>query len=282
MLTNALVIIGLNASIYMLIALGFTLIFGVLRIVNFAHGEFLMLGAYGLYVFNVLLGWEFWIALPLAALLTGVSGVLFERVLFRRFSGDELGGMIVSLGLAIFLQGLVRAVFGADSLAVPPPVSRILSVGGASLPLDQLIVAGVSLTLIAATFLLLGHTRLGLALRAVAQDPQIARVQGIVPRRMYGMAFLLACTLAGFAGALVAPLYGLQTYMGDQALMRAFIVVVLGGLGSIPGVVLASLVLASVDTAVAIMAGATAATLAMFVAVIGILVIRPQGLLGRP
>lgn len=281
MLSQALIIIALSTGLYMLIALGFTLVFGVLRIVNFAHGEFLMLGAYALYVIQMIFGIPYLYALPLAALTAGILGIVFERLLFRRFTGDELGGMIVSLGLAIALQGAVRAYFGVDTVAVDRPFEGAFSVAGVSIPKDQLIVALAAVALVGATTVLLNYTKLGLALRAVAQNPAIARLQGIVPAKMYITAFAISCFLAGFAGALIAPIYEIQTYMGDQALMRAFIIVVLGGLGSIPGALIASFLLGVIDTTISLYFNATLATLASFLVVIALLLVRPAGLMGR-
>ncbi len=281
MLSQGLIIVVLSTGIYMLVALGFTLVFGVMRVVNFAHGEFLMLGAYGLYVFQMLLGFPYVYAVLLAATVCGLLGVVFERLLFRRFRGDELGGMILSLGLGISLQGAVRAVFGVDGLSVSRPFEGSFAVGGLSIPRDQTVVAAVAVLLVALVFWGLARTRAGLALRAVAQDPRIAELQGIVPWKMYALAFGGSCLLAGFAGALMAPVYEIQSYMGEQALMRAFIVVVLGGLGSIPGALVASFVLGVIDTSVALLVSSTAATLASFRVVIVLLIVRPAGLMGR-
>lgn len=271
----------LSAMLYMLIALGFTLVFGVMRIVNFAHGEFLMLGAYALYVFSTVAGLPFVLALPCAALTVGLLGVVAEQAIFRRFTDDELGAMIASLALAITLQGVVVAVFGVDELAVERPVSGALKLGTILLPKDQLLAAGVALALVAAVYLLLQRSSLGLAMRAVAQDRDIARLQRIHPHRIYPIAFGLSCALAGAAGALIAPLYTIEPYMGEAPLMKAFIVVVLGGLGSIPGAMIAAGILGFVEAGVSVIAGPTAATLVQFGAVLALMLIRPAGLMGR-
>lgn len=281
MFTQILSIAVLSAVLYMLVALGFTLIFGVMRIVNFAHGEFLMLGAYALFVFSSVLGLPFTVALPLAAVSVGVLGVVAERLIFRRYIDDELGGMIASLALAISLQGAVVAFFGVDELAVDRPVSGALRIATISLPKDQLLAAGLALVLVVTVYLVLQKTSLGLAMRAVAQDWQVARLQGIKPLRIYPIAFGLSCALAGAAGALIAPLYTIEPYMGEAPLMKAFIVVVLGGLGSIPGAMLAAGILGFIDAGISVWAGSTAATLAQFGAVLLLLLVRPAGLMGR-
>jgi branched-chain amino acid transport system permease protein len=281
-LIQVLSIAVLSAMLYMLVALGFTLVFGVMRIVNFAHGEFLMLGAYALFLFNRELGLPFGLALPLAALVVGVLGMVAERLIFRRYADDELGGMIVSLALAISLQGAVVALFGVDELAVDRPVSGTLRLGAVLIPKDQLLASGIALLLVVTVYLVLQRTSLGLAMRAVAQDRAVARLQGIKPDRIYPIAFGLSCGLAGAAGALIAPLYTIEPFMGEAPLMKAFIVVVLGGLGSIPGAMLAAGLLGFVEAGVSVVASPTAATLVQFGAVLLLLLGRPAGLMGRP
>ncbi|TDR85266.1 branched-chain amino acid ABC transporter permease [Enterovirga rhinocerotis] len=281
MFQQFLVVLGLTAAIYMLLALGFTLIFGIMRVVNFAHGEFVMLGAYAVYVLQDVVGLDYFVALPLAALLVGLAGVLAEILIFRRFTGDELGSMIVALALAVSLKGAVTVIFGVEG----PPISRAITgaveIGGTLLPKDQLFAAAVAVLAVAATHLLMTRSRLGLAMRAVAQAPDVARLQGISPWRTYPAAFAIGCFLAGLAGALTAPLYSIEPHMGDAALMRAFVVVVLGGLGSIPGALIAAFVLGAVDAGMSILFNPTIAALTSFGIVIAVLIARPAGILGR-
>ncbi|MFG1372269.1 branched-chain amino acid ABC transporter permease [Xanthobacter oligotrophicus] len=281
MFQQFLVMSMLSAAILMLVALGFTLIFGIMRVVNFAHGEFVMIGAYGIYVGQALLGLNYFAVLPLAALGAGLLGVASERAIFRRFGGDELGGMIVALALAVIIKGAVTVIFGVEGPPIDRPISGAIRLGSAVLPKDQLFAAGAAFLLVLATYLLLHHSRLGLAMRAVAQEPESARLQGIAPWRIYPAAFGIGCLLAGFAGALIAPLYSVEPYMGDSALMKAFVVVVLGGLGSIPGAIVAALLLGAIDAGISLLYDATAAALASFVAVILLLLVRPAGLMGR-
>lgn len=281
MLQQFIVVAGLSSATYMLTALGFTLIFGIMRVVNFAHGEFLLIGAYTVFVAQHTLGLDYMIALPLAALVAGGFGILAERLLFRRFTGDETGGMIVALALAITIKGAVTSIWGVDSQPIDRPFSGSFQLWGAYIPYDQLFAAGVALILVAVIYWMLNHTRMGLAMRAVAQSPEIARLQGITPWKTYPIAFGIGCALAGFAGALAAPIYGAEPNLGDAALMKAFIVVVLGGLGSIPGALLAAFLLATIEAGVSILFNATVAALVSFLAVIVVLLVRPAGILGR-
>lgn len=281
MLQQFIVVAGLSSATYMLTALGFTLIFGIMRVVNFAHGEFLLIGAYTVFVAQHTLGLDYMIALPLAAVVAGGFGILAERLLFRRFTGDETGGMIVALALAITIKGAVTSIWGVDSQPIDRPFSGSFQLWGAYIPYDQLFAAGVALVLVAVIYWMLNHTRMGLAMRAVAQSPEIARLQGITPWKTYPIAFGIGCALAGFAGALAAPIYGAEPNLGDAALMKAFIVVVLGGLGSIPGALLAAFLLATIEAGVSILFNATVAALVSFLAVIVVLLVRPAGILGR-
>lgn len=281
MFQQFLVVAGLTSATYMLTALGFTLIFGIMRVVNFAHGEFLLIGAYSVFVAQHVLGLDYAYALPLAALVAGGFGVIAERLLFRRFSGDETGGMIVALALAITIKGAVVVIWGVDSQPIIRPFSGSFQIGSAYIPKDQLFAAGMALLLVVGTWWVLNSTRLGLAMRAVAQNPEVAKLQGITPWKTYPLAFAIGCGLAGLAGALAAPIYGAEPNMGDAALMKAFIVVVLGGLGSIPGALLAAVLLATIEAGVSILFSSTIAALVSFIAVIIVLLWRPAGILGR-
>ncbi|MFT4115262.1 branched-chain amino acid ABC transporter permease [Bradyrhizobium sp.] len=282
MLQQFFVMSAFSASIFMLVALGFTLIFGIMRVVNFAHGEFVMLGAYGVYVAQRLLGVNYVLALCLAAAATGILGIICERIIFRRFKGNELGGMIVAIALAITLKGAVTAIFGVEGPPLDRPISGVISMAGAVFPKDKLFATGMALALILAVYFVLNRSRLGLAMRAVAQDDEIARLQGITPRLTYPAAFGIGCLLAGFAGGVVAPIYSIEPYMGESAITKAFVVVVLGGLGSIPGTIAAAILLGMVDAGVSLLVDSTAATLASFALVVAFLVVKPNGLFGHP
>lgn len=271
----------MSAFVYALIALGFTLVFGIMRIVNFAHGEFYMLGAYTMYVFYGLLGWPYGWALVACALTVGAMGLAAERLLFRRFAGDEMGGMIMSLALAITLQAAVSLIFTVDDLSVPRPVEGAWQIGSVFLALDQLLVVGVTLLVLVAFYLLIEKTRVGITIRAVAQDSEVARLQGVRAWRMTALTFALSCILAALAGALMAPVYTINPHMGELAVVKAFIIVVLGGLGSLPGAIIAALILSFTEAIAATFYNATVATMVSFLIVIAVLTVRPAGLMGR-
>ena len=266
---------------YILMALGFTLIFGVLRIVNFAHGEFYMLGAF--FVLTAIVKFEvnYLLAAIIAVLVIGLLGYLTEEVIFRRFRDKELEGMIIALGLSILLQNLGLVAWGPYDLSIPPVFTGILKIGTIFYPVERLMVVLLSLLLMAGFYLFLKRTKVGLAIQAIAQDTEIARVQGMRINRLYPLAFAIGTGLAAAAGAVIGPLFQLNPWMGIMPQVKAFIVVILGGIGSIPGAFLGGLILGVAESFVSTYASKALADLLGFILVIGILLFRPSGLFGR-
>jgi branched-chain amino acid transport system permease protein len=266
---------------YILMALGFTLIFGVLRIVNFAHGEFYMLGAF--FVLTAIVEFEanYLLAAIMAVLVIGLLGYLTEEVIFRRFRDKELEGMIIALGLSILLQNLGLVAWGPYDLSIPPVFTGVLKIGTLFYPMERLMVVLLSFLLMAGFYLFLKKTKLGLAIQAIAQDTEIARVQGMRINRLYPLAFAIGTGLAAAAGAVIGPLFQLNPWMGIMPQVKAFIVVILGGIGSIPGAFLGGLILGVAESFVSTYASKALADLLGFILVIGILLFRPSGLFGR-
>jgi len=266
---------------YILMALGFTLIFGVLRIVNFAHGEFYMLGAF--FVLTAIIKFEvnYLLAAIIAVIAIGLLGYLTEEVIFRRFRDKELEGMIIALGLSILLQNLGLVAWGPYDLSIPPVFTGVLKIGTLFYPLERLMVVLLSFLLMAGFYLFLKKTKLGLAIQAIAQDTEIARVQGMRINRLYPLAFAIGTGLAAAAGAVIGPLFQLNPWMGIMPQVKAFIVVILGGIGSIPGAFLGGLILGVAESFVSTYASKALADLLGFILVIGILLFRPSGLFGR-
>ena len=277
-----IVINGVLAGLtYVMMALGFTLIFGIMRIVNFAHGEFYMIGAMLVMLMCGKLGWPFFPAVLLAGLLSGLFGMVCERVLFRRLVGEELPGMIMSLALAITLQSVVLLAFGPSEQTIAHPFSGTWGLFGAVVPWDRTIVALGAVAILIAFYAFLRFTRLGLAMQAVAQDRETAGLMGVESSTIYSTAFGIACLLAGLAGALMAPVYTVGAYMGDLPMLKAFVVVILGGLGSIPGAVLGGLLLGLSESALATSMDSTIALIASFLIVLAVIIVRPSGLVGK-
>lgn len=271
----------MTGLVYILMALGFTLIFGIMRVVNFAHGELYMIGAFVILVLFGTFGINYYLSVVIAVFVAAAIGVILERVLLRRFVGRELNGMIMALAISISLQALAAIIFGPQEQSVPRPVSGIINLGSVIIPRDRLVVGGIAMLVLIGFYIFLRYARYGLAMRAVAQDPESAALQGIRPGFIYSLAFGVGSLLAGLAGALMAPLYTILPYMGSVPMMKAFIVVILGGLGSLPGAVVGGLVLGMVESAVATAYSSTIATMVAFGLVILILLFRPNGLMGQ-
>lgn len=270
----------LVGMLYLLMALGFSLVFGVMKVVNFAHGEFYMLGGFGLYLCFA------WLELPFAvsvALVFGaavVVGAALEHAVLRPFRGDPLNGMVVTIGLALVLQNGALWIFGPNPLSLPSVVSGAWRLGPLVVAASRLYAAAFSLVVLASFFCFLRYSAAGRALRAVVEDEEIARLQGIRAGLAYPWGFGLGTGLAAIAGALMAPLFSVSPFVGDTPLLKAFIVVILGGFGSLPGAVLGSLILGVTDSVAGIYLSASVADILQFVMVILVLIFRPTGLLG--
>jgi branched-chain amino acid transport system permease protein len=266
---------------YVLMALGFTMIFGVLRIVNFAHGEFYMLGAFFVLTAIVKFQVSYFLAVVIAVISIGLLGFLAEEVIFRKFRDKELEGMIVALGLSILMQNLGLVAWGPYDLSIPPVFSGVLKIGSMFYPVERLMVVLLSFLLMAGFYLFLKKTKLGLAIQAIAQDTEIARVQGMRINRLYPLAFAIGTGLAAAAGSVIGPLFQLNPWMGIMPQVKAFIVVILGGIGSVPGAFLGGLILGVAESFVSTYASKAMADMLGFIIVIGILLFRPSGLFGH-
>ncbi len=272
------IIIGL---LYLLMAVGFTLVFGVMRVVNFAHSEFYMFGAFAGYVLVSYWQVPFLLAVCITFVLAVGLGWLVEWLVLKPFRHNELNGMIATIGLAMILQSVALMIFGPDPQFMPPVAEGSVSLGGAILPMSRLYVVGFSAAVLVLLYVFLTWTRYGRALRAVVQDMEIAGAQGIRARLMYPLGFGIGVGLASVAGALMAPLFSVSPFIGATPMLKAFIVVILGGLGSIPGAALASLLLGITESFGSTFLGSSLSEILIFALVMLVLVIRPTGLLGR-
>ncbi len=276
-LTNGL-IIGL---LYLLMAIGFTLVFGVMRIVNFAHGEFYMLGAFSAYVCVTKLQLPFLLAVLATFVMTLIIGWILEVVVLKGFRGEELNGLIATIGLAMILQNGALMIFGPDPQSMPAVAQGVISLGPVVLPMSRLYVVAFSIVVLVVLYCYLMHSRGGRALRAVVQDSEIANAQGIRSQLMYPLGFGIGVALAAVAGALMAPVFSVSPSIGTTPLLKAFIVVILGGLGSIPGAALASLLLGIFESVANTFMSSSVSDMLLFGFVILMLIFRPAGLLGK-
>ena len=262
-----------------LIALGLTLILGLLEIVNLAHGSLYMLGAVGAW-FVVSATGSFPLALVLAPLAVGILGVAVERVVLRPVEDDISITLIATFGLMLVFQHAALLVFGPGTRGLRAPIRARLVVGGLSYSGYRLVVAGLSLALVAGVYLFLVRTRHGLWMRGVRQDRETARALGIPISRVYALTFGLGAALAALAGVLLAPIVGVNHLMGLDVLAVAFIVVIVGGLGSMRGALVTSLVYALVENLGSLVVSPVEARVLALSLMIAVAVLRPSGILG--
>lgn len=277
---TSLIGISLGAQ-YALLALGFTLIFGILGVVNFAHGGFYVLGGYLAYSAVAYLGVPYVLAVVLAALGTAALGFLFERLVLDRLINDHLATLMLTLGLYMMISSGILVVFGPQSPAFTFPLSGVIRGHGLYVPIENLVVLLVCLIGIVSIYALMYRTDFGRALRALADDRMVATAQGLRPKVLFPTAFALATGLAGLTGALVTPILSLAPHVGDPVLATSFLIVILGGLGSIGGATIAAFLVGMVEAFSAVYLGGSKGALALFVLVLIMLVVKPSGLFGH-
>jgi branched-chain amino acid transport system permease protein len=273
----------MSASIYVLVSLGLTLALSVVGIVQLAHGQVYMLGAYATYLFCETLGLNYVAALILATILIGLLGIGLERVVFRpvRKYSSFWPSVMMATGLMLVLQTIATASFGSTSKVVATPIPGVLAVFGATISLERLVIIGTSFVCVVAMIMALKRTRMGQAMMAVSQDLEGAALQGVNINHVAALTMFLGCALAGLAGGLMGAIFNMSPSMGDPILIKGIAVIILGGLGSVPGVIIGSLILGFVDSIVPIVLNSQVASLVGFVVIVLILIARPQGILGR-
>ncbi|MDE2361205.1 MAG: branched-chain amino acid ABC transporter permease [Hyphomicrobiales bacterium] len=269
-------------ALYILMAVGLSLIFGMLTVVNFAHGAFYMLGAYvGLWL--MMHGANFWIALVVAPLAVAGVGLAVERVLIRPLYGRGIDyPLLLTFGLSYIIVELVRVAFGNTGYPVDTPeaLQGAVDIGVGYFPLYRLFVIAATAVILAALWFFLEKTSFGLIIRAGARDPQIVRVLGVDVSRVWLIVFGLGTGIAALAGLLSAPLQGVIPEMGGPILAEAFVVVVVGGMGSLAGAAVAGLLVGIVVSMTSLFAPEMS-RVAIFALMAIVLLIRPQGFFGR-
>jgi len=268
---------------YALLGIGLTLIFGIMRVVNFTHGELYAFGAYMMYMLVMLTGIDFFVALVLAIVLGVVLGGAIEVALLRRLRGADIDTtMLVMIGAGIALQNAEQLAWTgvAKSINSPFPAAPLV-IGPVSVAWNRVFVFGVALALIAGTYALINHTRLGKAMRATFQDRDTAALMGIQIGSIHTATFALGSGLAAAAGALLGPVFVAYPSMGDLAAAKAFAIVILGGLGSIPGATAGGFILALAEELGAGYISSGYRDAMGFLLIIAILLFRPTGLFAR-
>ena len=272
---------GLHSGLlYVLIALGLTIIFSILNIVNFAHGEFYMLGAFTILYIAGLWNIKYFLALVMCMLIVGLIGVFFERLFFARAKGRLVPIIIVAVGLMWILQTAAQIIFGRQPRGMAEVFQGSVSFLHVNISYSRLMAAVISVVLVGALYFFVYRTRLGRAMQAVAQDREAAALQGINIDRLGTMGFGLGCALAGVAGGIMAPIFFIEATMGLDALAKSMAIIILGGLGSIPGAALGGLILGLVESYGQTFLGYPA-TVLPFVIIVLVLLFRRTGLMGR-
>ncbi|ASP23513.1 high-affinity branched-chain amino acid transport system permease protein LivH (plasmid) [Antarctobacter heliothermus] len=275
-------------AVYILFSLGLTLIFGVMRIVNFVHGHIFAVAALTVAYFLPSLV-EGGLSAPIAYILASLAGIVAALGLgaliylfgFRYFQRDLVGSFILSIGLVLLLDGVLLHVFGGAVRGVPEIFPGRVSIAGAQITVQRLFLCAVALVMAATLYWTLSHTKLGKALRAVSYDHEAAMMVGVPYSRIAFLGFMIASLLAAVAGVLLAPVTIVSPVIGTDYLIKGFIAVIIGGLGSVPGAILGSLFVASIETFGSYYLDSSYATLAIFGMVIIVLLFWPKGVLGR-
>lgn len=273
----------LMGSVYALIAIGFTLIYGVLDVVNFAHGHFVMAAMFVTYLLYVSFGINVYVALLFIIPMFFMMGLLTYRILIKKIAhSSHSTQMIVTLGLFIFLENLANLIFGGDLRGITTSdTARSVVVSGVSVPISRALAAGISLLAVLLVSLFLTRTPFGMAMRAAATNRVGAHLVGIKVDTVYKMTFALGTTLAAIAGAVAMPFSLVSPFSGGEFMLFSFAIAIIGGLGSISGALLAGLLIGIVQAASSLLFAASFGSVMVFVILILVLIFRPSGLLGR-
>jgi len=269
--------------IYVLLATGLNLIFGVMKLVNFAHGELLMIGAYVGYSVLTLLGVNAYIAVFLSMAIVALIGIVVERLAFRRVLGsDKLNEIFVSLGLILIFDNIAVLVWGEKSQRIISPFENMsLRLGEVSISYDWLIAVAFVIVILIALLFLIKKTKIGMAMRATSQKSQASMLMGINIEHIYIFTFALGAALAGAAGVLYGIIFPFNPYIGALPTIKAFAIIILGGLGSIPGAIIGGLLYGIAEQSAVIFLGGIWRNAVAFSVLIIVLLLRPKGLFGE-
>jgi branched-chain amino acid transport system permease protein len=275
----------LLAGLYATMAYGLGLIYGVLRVVNLAHGGMIMGGAYLGWWLHEAYGLDPYLSLPIALIAAFALGVVLYQLLVRRLTRGSAGGpasLLLLFGVWLVLRNIAYLLFtGNDQSLRTAYSSRSLSILGTHISINRLVVLGIAIVIAVAMHLMMTRTQIGRAIRAVAQNPDSCTLVGIDVNRLYTLSFGIGSALAGVAGVLLATLFSFSPNSGSSELLKSFVVVVLGGLGSVYGVALAALIVATAEVFAILVLPAYLTTAVGFILLVGVLVLRPGGLFGH-
>ncbi|MBV9784993.1 MAG: branched-chain amino acid ABC transporter permease [Acidisphaera sp.] len=273
----------INGAFYALLSLGLAVIFGLLNIINFAHGSLFMMGAFAAWILLEYLGIGYWPALILSPLIIGAFGLLLEKtVISRLYKLDHLYGLLLTFGLSLIIEGLFRNYYGSSGMPyqIPPALSGATDLGFMFMPNYRGWVVVVAVVVCFATWLVIEKTRLGATLRAATENAPMVQAFGVNVPRLVTLTYAAGVALAAFAGVLAAPIYSVNPNMGSNFIIVVFAVVVIGGMGSILGSILTGFMLGVVEGLTKVFYPQGSATV-IFVVMVIVLLMRPAGLFGK-
>ena len=273
-------------SIYALIALGYSMVYGIVQLINFAHGDIIMVGGYALYVMLVIAGMPLWLAVLAPIVVCGLAGVLIERLAYQRLlthNAERISLLITALGVSIFLQNLFMLLFKLDAKTMPPMFgSGVFELGGLSVTYSTLINILVSVAMMIGVQMLLNRTKIGKAMQATSEDAGAAKLMGINTNKIIIITFAVGSILAAVGAVLYCNTYPqIKPTMGNLLGLKAFVAAVLGGIGSIPGAMLGGYLLGVLEQLTKAYITTEVTDAVVFAILIVVLLVRPAGLMGK-
>ncbi|MCX7981982.1 MAG: branched-chain amino acid ABC transporter permease [Syntrophales bacterium] len=268
-------------SVYALVALGLTLEYGILHIPNFAHGVLYTLGAYLTFLAVAALGYNYWLAMACAMLVLAVMGIVIDRLVYQPLiAAPHLNSFIAAIGLIYIFKAGMLIIWGPDFKRFPPINEEVINFFGATVTIQRIIIVLVTAVLIVLLNLFIKKTMAGMSIEALAQDREGALLAGINVKRVETMVFAVGSAMAAVAAALISPIFLVYNTMGDAVILKAFVIIILGGMGSIPGAVIGGYIIGLIES----LGGAYLSTdyneIVAFAILIGVLAVKPTGLFG--
>jgi branched-chain amino acid transport system permease protein len=268
-------------GLYILIALGLTLLLSIMKILQLAHGEVYMIGAYVVYYLAVSFGLNLFVAILVSMLVMAVLGVILERLLFRPCGDDYVASIVVSIGLTMILQSFAVSAFGLFERSIPRLARGAYFFMGVAVPKDRIVALFIAAILSTLLYIFLKKTKYGQAMVASAQNPEAARLRGINPHLMSPLSMAIACGLAAVGGAMAGSILMLTPFMGILPLVKGLIIIVIGGMGSLPGAIIGGILLGLIDGIFPVFFGVVVASIAPLLIVVIVILIKPHGLFGH-
>ncbi len=273
-------------SIYALMALGYSMVYGIVQLINFAHGDIIMVGSYITFVFFITMGMPLWVAAIIAVVLCALIGVLIEKIAYQRLldmGAPRISLLITAIGVSIFLQNLFQLLFSSSGKSIPNVLPSFpIFIGGLQISSVTVITVGVSVVLMIALQILVKKTKMGKAMRATSEDAGAARLMGINPKNTIAFTFAIGSGLAAVGAVLYCGAYAQITpFMGGMLGLKAFVAAVLGGIGSIPGAMIGGYLIAIAESLTKALGGSQITDAVVFGILIVVLLVKPAGLLGK-